>query len=191
MTSASPGNLGPVTGVWLFFWGGGEKVGISWGFWAGLRENPLWSSVLHHTSFVAAEMLSPNWWALADANWWVLYSPQLVGPHLLKVDLNLLHQPSQSCPESQGPWGVPSGFPAIFKASQESHIYHRPCCWLVDPVLNTGLLWITSVGMAGAGSCLKCLKFRGGHHGETNKNIKKKTRSVTVLLEKILHPLFS
>lgn len=112
MTSASPGNLGPVTGVWLFFfWGGVKRWEFLGSFGPGWRENPLWSSVLHHTSFVAAEMLSPNWWALADANWWVLYSPQLVGPHLLKVDLNLLHQPSQSCPESQGPWG---GVPAVF-----------------------------------------------------------------------------
>ena len=191
MTSASPGNLGPVTGVWLFFFWGGVKRWEFLGSFGAEGKSPMIISGSPYIICCSWDALS-KLMGLGRCKLMGLWKSTTCGatPSQSRSQSASSAQPKLSWkPRPMG--GGPSGFPAIFKASQESHIYHRPCCWLVDPVLNTGLLWITSVGMAGAGSCLKCLKFRGGHHGETNKNIQKKTRSVTVLLEKILHPLFS
>ena len=117
MTSASPGNLGPVTGVW------GEKVGISWGFWVGLKgKSPMIISGSPYIICCSWDALS-KLMGLGRCKLMGLWkSTKTVGPHLLKVDLNLLHQPSQSCPESQGPWRVPSGFPAIFGFPGKPHL---------------------------------------------------------------------
>lgn len=192
MTSASPGNLGPVTGVWLFFFWGGWKGG---NFLAvlGRAEGKIpydhQCFTIHHLLQLRCSLQTDGPWPMQTDGSFTVHN---LWGHTFSKSISICFiSPAKVVLKAKAHGGGPSGFPAIFKASQESHIYHRPCCWLVDPVLNTGLLWITSVGMAGAGSCLKCLKFRGGHHGETNKNIQKKTRSVTVLLERILHPLFS
>lgn len=101
------------------------------------------------------------------------HSPQALGHTFSKSISICFISPAKVLLKANNYMGDGShGFSYHFWLRRKPHV--PPALLLiVDPVLNTGLLWITSVGMAGAGSCLKCLKFRGGHHGETNKNIKK------------------